>query len=276
MRILPPLLMAFMFSVRAFAGCEGEVQSEVKAQTPQFDPDKIYRPAAFQISPNDSKIPRGLVTDSVPINVPNLIAGYSGALFAFFSDENGIGSWYNPPTRGILRINKAHFGSRMVRRIENRIKSGEFSITFNRDFKQVIQKCETVPRDSHPWISPTHVAQYTKLHEAGFAHSVEVWRGEPGTDLIGGLYFVFVKGVASGESMFGTEKYALWAATYALIKEFKKTIPEDDMETFIDMQMHHGISVELGGEELSRFDYMRQFKLQQKKNIPISEAFIKH
>lgn len=276
MRILPPLLMAFMFSVRAFAGCEGEVQAGAKTQTTQLDPDKIYRPAAFGISPNDAK--GGLVTDVVPINVPNLISGYSGGLFAYFSDENGIGRWFNPPTRGILRINKAHFGSRMIRRIENRIRSGEISVTFNRDFKQVIEKCATVPRSTGEWISPTHVAQYTKLHEAGFAHSVEVWRGQPGQHLIGGLYFVYVKGVASGESMFRdpSENYGLWIATYALIKEFKKTIPEDDMETFIDMQMHHGISVKLGGEELSRFDYMRQFKAQQKLNLPISEAFIKH
>lgn len=270
MRILALVIMAFMFSARAMAGCE----TDVKTEASKLDPKQIYRPAAFSYSPDDAR--GGLVTDVVPINVPNLVAAYSGALFAYFSDDNGIGRWFNPPTRGVLRINKAHIGSRMVRRIKSRLNSGEFSITFNKDFKQVIEKCATVPRSTGEWISPTHIAQYTKLHEAGFAHSVEVWKGEPGGRLIGGLYFVYVNGVASGESMFGLENYALWAAYWALLEELKKTIDPSDMDSFIDTQMNIGLSKEMGGEELSRFEFMRQFKAQQKLDRPISEAFIKH
>jgi leucyl/phenylalanyl-tRNA--protein transferase len=40
---------------------------------------------------------------------------------------------------------------------------------------------------------------YTRLHELGFAHSVEAWQGDA---LVGGLYGVSIGGSFFGESMF--------------------------------------------------------------------------
>jgi leucyl/phenylalanyl-tRNA--protein transferase len=259
------LLLALSLETRANAGCETFLQ------TMKIDAKKISPPAAFSYSPND--VANGLVTDVVPINVPNLIAGYSLGLFAYFSDKNGVGKWYNPFNRGILRLDHVHFGSRNERRIQNKLASGEFRLSFDEDFERVINTCATHPRATGRWISPTHIAEYIRLHQAGYAHSVEVWQGD---ELVGGLYFVYVNGVASGESMFGTAKYAMMTAYWGLLRELGKKVDGHPAHAFIDAQMNIGLTKMLGGEDVSRFEFMRLLRQSQKENRPISPAFIKY
>lgn len=259
------LLLALTFETRAHAGCETFVQ------TMKVDTTKISYPAAFSYSPNDNA--GGLVTEAVPINVPNLIAGYSLGLFAYFSDQKGVGRWYSPLNRGILRLDQVHFGSRNERRIQSKLASGEFRLSFDEDFARVIKACAVHPRRTGEWISPTHIAEYTKLHQAGYAHSVEVWQGDK---LVGGLYFVYVNGVASGESMFGTVKYAMLTAYWGLIQELSKKVDGHPPHTFIDAQMNIGLTKMLGGQDVGRFEFMRLLRQSQQENRPISPAFSKH
>lgn len=49
------------------------------------------------------------------------------------------------------------------------------------------------------WITQEMIEAYCDLHKVGYAHSVEVWKGET---LVGGLYGVAINGVFCGESMF--------------------------------------------------------------------------
>ncbi len=53
------------------------------------------------------------------------------------------------------------------------------------------------------WIRPDIVAAYEALHDAGYAHSVEVW--DRAGDLAGGLYGVAVGNVFITESMFSRQ-----------------------------------------------------------------------
>ena len=53
---------------------------------------------------------------------------------------------------------------------------------------------------------------YTRLHEQGWAHSVETWRDGR---LVGGLYGLRIGGLFAGESMFHAETDASKAAEYA-------------------------------------------------------------
>ncbi len=57
------------------------------------------------------------------------------------------------------------------------------------------------------------IEAYSRLHEEGWAHSIEVWRGDR---LIGGLYGVAIGRVFFGESMFSGESNASKFALYAL------------------------------------------------------------
>jgi leucyl/phenylalanyl-tRNA--protein transferase len=65
----------------------------------------------------------------------------------------------------------------------------------------VIKACSTAPREGQDgtWIVPDMIEAYNKLHDEGYAHSVEVWQEDT---LVGGLYGVHVGDVFCGESMF--------------------------------------------------------------------------
>jgi leucyl/phenylalanyl-tRNA--protein transferase len=58
-------------------------------------------------------------------------------------------------------------------------------------------------------------AAYCRLHELGFAHSVEIWHGQR---LVGGLYGVRLGRVFFGESMFSRERDASKAALAGLVR----------------------------------------------------------
>jgi leucyl/phenylalanyl-tRNA--protein transferase len=49
------------------------------------------------------------------------------------------------------------------------------------------------------WITEPFVVAYTRLHELGWAHSVECWTDR---ELVGGLYGIAIGGFFAGESMF--------------------------------------------------------------------------
>ena len=55
------------------------------------------------------------------------------------------------------------------------------------------------PRRPHGWIDADFIVAYTRLHELGWAHSVEAWDDE---GLAGGLYGVATGGLFAAESMF--------------------------------------------------------------------------
>ena len=55
------------------------------------------------------------------------------------------------------------------------------------------------PSRPHGWINEAIVSAYGRLHDLGWAHSVEVWSEG---DLVGGLYGVSIGGLFAGESMF--------------------------------------------------------------------------
>ena len=73
------------------------------------------------------------------------------------------------------------------------------------------------PRRPHGWIDESFVAAYTRLHELGWAHSVETWHDG---ELVGGLYGVRIGGLFAGESMFhrvtDASKVACWATVELL------------------------------------------------------------
>ena len=73
------------------------------------------------------------------------------------------------------------------------------------------------PRRPHGWIDEDFVAAYCRLHDLGWAHSVETWQDD---ELAGGVYGVRVGGLFAGESMFhrvtDASKVALWAAVELL------------------------------------------------------------
>ena len=127
----------------------------------------------------------------IPINT--LLDAYRAGLFPMA--VGGRVGWFSPERRGILPLDRFH----VPRRLQRVLRQGKFRTTIDTAFGEVIRACASRPDDAGNWIDEEIIATYRNLHDAGFAHSVEVWQGER---LAGGLYGVSFRGAFFGESMF--------------------------------------------------------------------------
>lgn len=122
-----------------------------------------------------------------------VLAAYSRGYFPMADSDGEIG-WYLPNRRAIFLPGDAHI-SRSVDRL---LRTGRFQIAFDHDFRAVVRACSN---REETWISDEIRATYQRLHEGGWAHSVEAYDGDR---LVGGLYGVAIGGAFFGESMFHT------------------------------------------------------------------------
>lgn len=141
-----------------------------------------------------------------------LLRAYCQGIFPMARDRAGPIDWYSPDPRGILPLDTFHISRSLCRRV----KRGDYHITRDKAFEQVIRACsDPRPYEAGTWISDEIVQAYTRLHHAGLAHSVEAWESERGTEqqsrragdgsgwrLVGGLYGVALGGAFMAESMF--------------------------------------------------------------------------
>lgn len=122
-----------------------------------------------------------------------LLFAYQQGLFPMAESRNAKQiQWIQPEKRGIFQLGNFHI-SKSLRRV---ILKKDYSITINSCFPKVMEKCAD---RSETWINDDIYNCYCKLHEDGFAHSVEVWRN---SHLIGGVYGVTIGAAFFGESMF--------------------------------------------------------------------------
>jgi leucyl/phenylalanyl-tRNA--protein transferase len=93
-------------------------------------------------------------------------------------------------------------------------------VSFDRAFREVIAGCAEPRADQTPltWISREVMEAYSRLHDLGHAHSVEVWAADG--RLVGGLYGVAVGGVFFAESQFARERDASKVALAALCRHW--------------------------------------------------------
>ncbi len=121
--------------------------------------------------------------------------------------RRGAVGWWSPDPRGILPIERL----RVSRSLRVAVRRAQ--VRYDTAFSEVVQGCAD-PRRPGGWIRPAIAAAYARLHEMGWAHSVEVWRDD---QLVGGLYGVGVGGLFAGESMFHRDADASKVALVALV-----------------------------------------------------------
>ena len=238
-----------------------------EAVAPEFSCELLLN-NEFSRTPDDFRT--GLVSQRVLLTVPALVGAYKRGIFPWGVSMGGYGRWYRPPERGILEFKDLHISRSDQKFLRQAQAAGDYRVTFDEAFKQVVEQCATVPRyrrDSMtgikvadgPWITPEFLETYSHLHHLGMAHSVEVWRGD---QLVGGLYGVFIDGVFTGESMFYREPDATKLAMHALIERLKT-----NGHQFIDTQMAMGLAQKWGAKLIPRADFEKRLKLAQQQNL---------
>ena len=157
----------------------------------------------------------GLLAVGGDLSPERLLVAYANGIFPWPSKRTPLLPWFCPSPRTVLipgRISVSRSARRTMRR-------APFTMTYDRAFADVIAACATVPRhDGGTWITPAMVRGYIRLHELGFAHSVEAWSGDR---LVGGLYGVSLGAAFFGESMFRLESEASKVALLTLLDQLE-------------------------------------------------------
>lgn len=152
--------------------------------------------------------------------------------------------WWSPLERGVLGPGDLRV-SRSLRR-----SMRDFTITVDTDFEAVIDACADRRRPGR-WINTAIRSAYVRLHDLGYAHSVET-RDHDGA-LVGGLYGIGVGSLFAGESMFHHRTDASKAALVALVERMS-ALPD----WLVDTQWQTPHLASLGVRVVPRGAYLAQ------------------
>ncbi|MGW8168998.1 MAG: leucyl/phenylalanyl-tRNA--protein transferase [Sulfurovaceae bacterium] len=156
---------------------------------PQLGADHIFP------DPRNSS-DEGLLAFGGDLSPSRILTAYRKGIFPWYSKGDPI-LWWSPNPRLLLYPQQF----KVSKSLHKTLKSGRFEVKFDTNFTDVIRACAYTPREGQngTWILPDIQEVYTKLHEMGFAHSVESYIDGK---LVGGLYGISIGKAFFGESMF--------------------------------------------------------------------------
>jgi leucyl/phenylalanyl-tRNA--protein transferase len=173
-------------------------------------------PRDLRFPPIDSASPEGLLAVGGDLQPERLLEGYRHGIFPWYSGDQPI-LWWSPDPRTVLFPDTLHIS----RSLKRSLRPGLFSVTLDQCFRDVMQQCAG-PRPQYPdggtWITAEMLDAYTRLHELGYAHSVETWKDG---QLVGGLYGVALGGAFFAESMFTRVSDASKVALVSLVRQLQ-------------------------------------------------------
>lgn len=190
----------------------------------------------------------GILAVGGDLSPERLILAYQSGIFPWFDSDEPI-LWWAPPRRMVLFPDELVVSKSMRSILRKEI----FTVTFNKDFRGVISNCSQIRRNGQrgTWITSEMIEAYVKLHELGFAKSVEVWQNN---ELVGGLYGIDLGHVFCGESMFSKVSNASKVAFITLVENLKIR-----KYKLIDCQVHNDHLESLGAREIERAEFMKIF-----------------
>lgn len=199
----------------------------------------------------------GLLAVGGDLRVERLLLAYKNGIFPWYSEGDPI-MWFSPDPRLIIFLDNLYVSTKLKKIIKSKV----FEVRFDTSFQDVISKCSKSDRRGQDgtWITDDMIEAYIKLHNEGYAHSVETfYEGK----LVGGLYGVSLGGVFFGESMFIEMSNASKIALYYLVEKLREWNFD-----FIDSQVPNDHMKSLGGKEVERamfIDLLERSMMKQTK-----------
>ncbi|QTA86403.1 leucyl/phenylalanyl-tRNA--protein transferase [Desulfonema magnum] len=191
----------------------------------------------------------GLLAIGGDLSEKRLILAYRMGIFPWYSDDEPL-IWWSPDPRLVLYPREI----RVSKRLKRTIRKGDFHVTMDLAFPEVITACAELRKQKGEgtWIVDGMIEAYCKLHESGFAHSVEAWYGG---ELAGGLYGVSLGKCFFGESMFARVSNASKVAFVRLVK-YLEALSFD----MIDCQVTTDHLLRFGAREIPRKRFLRELE----------------
>jgi leucyl/phenylalanyl-tRNA--protein transferase len=203
-----------------------------------------------------------LVGAGADLEPGTLLAAYRQGLFPMPGSTWRRGQsrllWWSPVARGVLPLD----GLVVSRSLRQAVRRTEIRV--DTAFEEVVAACADPARDGS-WIDDRIQAAYGRLHDLGWAHSVESWRDD---ELVGGLYGVAVGGLFAGESMFHRATDASKVALVALVDLLRD---EHADRRLLDVQWRTDHLASLGVVTVPRPSYLRM--LRDAQDLPLPPAF---
>ena len=198
--------------------------------------------------PVDCANAMGLLAFGGDLSPKRLIQAYTHGIFPWYDSSQPI-LWWSPDPRMVLFPEKLKVSKSMKQLLKKEV----FEVTFNESFEEVIANCAAAKREGQEgtWITGEMQEAYGKLHELGWAESIEVWQeGE----LVGGIYGMYLREqkVFCGESMFAKVSNA---SKYGFIKMVEKM--KERGVKLIDCQIYTDHLASLGAEEIPREEFLK-------------------
>lgn len=206
--------------------------------------------------------PDGLFAVGGDLSIERLLLAYSHGIFpwyAFRKEDADPGlidpetgepyiQWWCPMQRFVIIPSEIHI-SHSMRQLINK---GEYRVTFNKAFREVIKHCGDLRIDHEgAWLGPDIVEAYTRLFDAEFAASVEVW--DSAGRLVGGLY-----GVTLGRCFFGESMFSLVPSASKLALIMLARVLDEAGCTMIDCQFETPHLKSMGGRYITYEEYMEK------------------
>ena len=204
-------------------------------------------PSRWSFPPAATADEHGVVGIGADLEPGTLLAAYRCGLFPMPAHQGGPMAWWSPDPRGTIPLD----GLRVTRSLRQSMK--RYEVRVDTAFTAVVDGCRD-PRRDGAWITPDIAAAYLRLHELGWAHSVETW-SEDG-ELVGGLYGIGIGGFFAGESMFHTARDASKVALVHLVG-----ILAEGGAGLLDVQWTTDHLCSLGAVDLPRAEYLRRLRV---------------
>ena len=206
----------------------------------QLEKDNVYFPLPTLGEPD------GLLAIGGDLSIDRLLLAYSNGIFPWYNSDQPI-MWWCPMERFIIRPSGIHISHSM----KKYMRKHHVEYRLDRDFAHTMHQCR-VKRESKPegtWISDDMEKAYQRLHDAGFAFSIESYVDG---NVAGGLYGVNLGKCFFGESMYSDLENGSKLALIALAK-----VLEEYDYNMIDCQFHTDHLESMGGVQISYEEYRK-------------------
>lgn len=195
----------------------------------------------------------GLLAVGGDLSTDRLLLAYSLGIFPWYNPGEPI-LWWSPDPRCVLFPSELHI-SRSMRKF---MRKQTYRVSIDENFAGVIYWCRRLRKNidgSGTWITAEMEQAFLRLHELGFAHSVECWDGD---DLVGGIYGVCLGYYFCGESMFSLRDNASKLVLIHLVKKLEQLGFE-----LLDCQQTTDHLLSLGATEISRLEFQQHLRVAQ-------------
>lgn len=189
------------------------------------------------------------------LDVETLIEAYGKGIFPWPMEDTL--PWFSPRRRAVLHFDEIH----LSRSLQRAVRRNTFLFTIDKAFREVMKGCAETPRPGQDgtWILPGILEAYGRLHDRGFAHSVEVWDEDI---LVGGIYGVDCGGAFTGESMFYRRPNASKLALLYLVDHLRQRGLD-----WLDIQVMTPHMKALGARQIPRREFLGRLRAAQRAGL---------